>query len=111
LRWLTQAWNGERDQSENANCERGAEGCDIQHRPSSYTPANQGVFVKLNRVKLNQTMPISKDLLDILVCPLCKAPVELKQDQSGLKCVQCKRVYPIRDEIPVMLIDEAKVEE
>jgi uncharacterized protein YbaR (Trm112 family) len=56
-------------------------------------------------------MPISKDLLDILVCPLCKAPLELKADQSGLKCVQCKRVYPIRDEIPVMLIDEAKVEE
>jgi len=56
-------------------------------------------------------MPISKDLLDILVCPLCKATVELKPDQSGLKCVQCKRVYPIRDEIPVMLIDEAKVEE
>src|ERR1700735_5619015 len=56
-------------------------------------------------------MPISKDLLDILVCPLCKAPVELKPDQSGLKCVQCKRVYPIRDEIPVMLIGEARCEE
>jgi uncharacterized protein YbaR (Trm112 family) len=63
------------------------------------------------KLNLNQTMPISKDLLDILVCPLCKATVELKPDQSGLKCVQCKRVYPIRDEIPVMLIDEAKIEE
>jgi len=56
-------------------------------------------------------MAISKDLLDILVCPLCKADLELKPDQSGLKCVQCKRVYPIRDDIPVMLIDEAKIEE
>ena len=56
-------------------------------------------------------MPISKDLLDILVCPLDKAELEMKADQSGLKCVQCKRVYPIRDDIPVMLIDEAKVEE
>ena len=56
-------------------------------------------------------MAISKDLLDILVCPLCKQPVELKADQSGLKCGQCKRVFPIRDEIPVMLIDEAKIEE
>jgi uncharacterized protein len=56
-------------------------------------------------------MPISQDLLDILVCPLDKAELELKSDQSGLKCVQCKRVYPIRDDIPVMLIDEAKVEE
>ena len=41
----------------------------------------------------------------------CKAELEMKPDQSGLKCVQCKRVYPIRDDIPVMLIDEAKVEE
>ncbi len=56
-------------------------------------------------------MAISKELLEILVCPLCKAPVELKPDESGLKCVQCKRVYPIREDIPVMLIDEAKVEE
>ena len=55
-------------------------------------------------------MAISKDLLDILVCPLCKATVELKQVQSGLKCVECKRVYPIRDDIPVMLVDEARVE-
>ena len=52
-------------------------------------------------------MPISKDLLDILVCPLDKAELEMKPDQSGLKCTQCKRVYPIRDDIPVMLIDEA----
>ena len=56
-------------------------------------------------------MAISKDLLEILVCPLCKATVELKPDQSGLKCVQCHRVYPIRDDIPVMLFDEAKIEE
>ena len=49
-------------------------------------------------------MPISKDLLEILVCPICKATVELKPDNSGLKCVQCHRVYPIRDDIPVMLI-------
>jgi len=56
-------------------------------------------------------MAISKDLLDILVCPLCKAELEMKPDLSGLKCVQCKRVYPIREDIPVMLIDEAKVEE
>ena len=42
-------------------------------------------------------MAISKDLLEILVCPLCKATVELNQNESGLKCVQCKRVYPIRN--------------
>jgi len=56
-------------------------------------------------------MAISKDLLEILVCPLCKATVELKEDGSGLKCVECKRVYPIREDIPVMLIEEARIEE
>jgi uncharacterized protein YbaR (Trm112 family) len=56
-------------------------------------------------------MAIDKELLDILVCPLCKAPLEVKPDQQGLKCVQCKRVYPVRDDIPVMLIDEARIEE
>ena len=62
-------------------------------------------------VKLDGSMAISKDLLEILVCPVCKAVVELKADQSGLKCVECHRVYPIRDDIPVMLVDEAKIEE
>ncbi|HYZ83031.1 MAG TPA: Trm112 family protein [Bryobacteraceae bacterium] len=56
-------------------------------------------------------MALSKELLEILVCPFCKADLDLKPDESGLKCRQCKRVYPIRDEIPVMLIDEAKIEE
>jgi uncharacterized protein YbaR (Trm112 family) len=56
-------------------------------------------------------MAISKELLEILVCPLDKAPLELKADESGLKCTQCKRVYPVRDDIPVMLVDEAVVEE
>ena len=56
-------------------------------------------------------MAISKDLLDILVCPLCKASLQLKQNDTGLKCVQCKRVYPIRDDIPVMIVEEARIEE
>jgi len=55
-------------------------------------------------------MAISKDLLDILVCPVCKAQVVLKEDGSGLKCVECKRVYPVRDEIPIMLVDQATIE-
>lgn len=55
-------------------------------------------------------MAISPDLLELLVCPVDKARVELKPDGSGLKCVECKRVYPIRDDTPVMLIDEATIE-
>ncbi len=56
-------------------------------------------------------MALSPDLLEILACPACKAKVELKPDGSALKCVACKRVYPIRDDIPVMLIDEATIED
>ena len=56
-------------------------------------------------------MAISQDLLEILACPACKAKVELVENDSGLKCVECKRVYPIRDDIPVMLIDEATIED
>lgn len=54
-------------------------------------------------------MAISKELLDILVCPLCKTPVTPLADGSGLKCESCRRVYPVRDDIPVMLPEEAKV--
>jgi uncharacterized protein YbaR (Trm112 family) len=56
-------------------------------------------------------MSVSPDLLETLRCPACKSKVELKPDGGGLKCVSCRRVYPIRDEIPVMLIDEAVIEE
>jgi hypothetical protein len=55
-------------------------------------------------------MAIAKELLDILVCPVCKSPVKLTPDGAGLKCGQCRRVYPIKEDIPVMLIDEAKIE-
>ena len=62
-------------------------------------------------VTLKILMAVSKELLEILVCPICKATVELKPDGSGLKCVECRRVYPIRDDIPVMLVDEARIED
>jgi uncharacterized protein YbaR (Trm112 family) len=54
-------------------------------------------------------MAISQELLEILVCPICKTPVKLTADNAGLKCETCKRVYPVRDNIPVMLPDEAKI--
>jgi uncharacterized protein YbaR (Trm112 family) len=53
---------------------------------------------------------ISPELLEILVCPVCKKPVTLKPDGQSLKCPQCRRLYPIRDDIPVMLVDEAAIE-
>ena len=50
---------------------------------------------------------ISKELLDILACPLCETDVRLENDR--IVCTQCGRRYPIKDEIPVMLIDEAEL--
>lgn len=55
-------------------------------------------------------MVLSKELLEILVCPVCKTPVKTTDDGKGLKCSTCHRVYPVRDDIPVMLVDEACVE-
>ena len=55
-------------------------------------------------------MGINPELLEILVCPLCKTPVKLTPDEKGLKCSTCRRVYPIKDNIPVMLVDEARIE-
>jgi uncharacterized protein YbaR (Trm112 family) len=55
-------------------------------------------------------MPLNPKLLSILACPLCKTEVRLTADEKGLKCMTCHRVYPIRDDIPVMLIDEASIE-
>ena len=56
-------------------------------------------------------MAVNPELLKILVCPQCKVPVQLIEGGQGLKCNQCRRVYPIRDDIPVMLISEAKIED
>ncbi len=52
-------------------------------------------------------MALNKDLLDILACPKCKGPLELTAAGDGLTCHSCKLLYPIKDDIPVMLIDEA----
>ena len=53
-------------------------------------------------------MAISQDLLDILACPKCKGEVRLTEKQDGLVCQACKLLYHIKDDIPIMLIDEAE---
>jgi uncharacterized protein YbaR (Trm112 family) len=52
-------------------------------------------------------MALNKELLQILACPKCKGNLELIGQEEGLKCAACGVVYPVREEIPVMLIDEA----
>lgn len=57
-------------------------------------------------------MPISPELLEILRCPKCKSKIELKDDKNSLRCTnpECRLIYPIREDIPVMLVEEATVE-
>ena len=52
-------------------------------------------------------MSLSPQLLEILVCPKCKGELEYREQESTLVCHQCKLRYPVRDDIPIMLIDEA----
>jgi uncharacterized protein YbaR (Trm112 family) len=47
-------------------------------------------------------------LLDILVCPICKGPLDYRKPQAELVCKPCRLAYPIKDDIPVMLEDEAR---
>ncbi len=53
---------------------------------------------------------ISKELLAKLACPVCKTKVELTLNQDGLRCTKCRRIYPLVDDIPVMLVEEARTE-
>ncbi len=57
-------------------------------------------------------MPVDPQLLEILVCPECHLPVQPVRDGAGLRCPKCRRVFPVGDDgIPVMLLDEAKIED
>ena len=53
---------------------------------------------------------IPKELLEILVCPACKRALEYRPIPESLKCTHCHRVYTVKDDIPNMLVDEARVE-
>lgn len=52
-------------------------------------------------------MPVPAQLLEILVCPKCKGELEYKEQESALLCHACSLRYAVRDDIPIMLIDEA----
>ena len=57
---------------------------------------------------MENTMTIRQELLDILACPKCKGKIYLNDTKDGLICDQCQLMYEIRDDIPIMLIDEAR---
>jgi uncharacterized protein YbaR (Trm112 family) len=56
----------------------------------------------------SDSMAISKELLEILACPKCKGDIYLNESGNGLICDKCKLLYEIKEDIPIMLIDEAK---
>jgi len=60
-----------------------------------------------NKRSEEKIMALSKELLDILACPKCKGDIFLNRAQDGLICKACRLLYQIKDDIPVMLIDEA----
>ena len=62
--------------------------------------------VNLNRKRV-RIMAIDKRLLEILACPKCKGDVILTEKKDGLVCNNCMLLYPIKDDIPFMLVDEA----
>lgn len=53
-------------------------------------------------------MAVRPELLEILACPKCKQAVQLAEDELTIDCKACRLRYPVLDEIPVMLIDEAE---
>ena len=61
------------------------------------------------RAPAEEAFLINKELLDILACPLCKT--EIRLDEDRIVCDACGRRYPIRDGIPIMLVDEAELPE
>jgi uncharacterized protein len=56
------------------------------------------------------TKSLAPDLLEILVCPACRSQLDYSEARQTLTCTACRRVYPIRDGLPILLIDQATIE-
>jgi uncharacterized protein YbaR (Trm112 family) len=53
-------------------------------------------------------MPLAPELKEILACPKCKGALAFHEDRAEIHCLRCRLAYAIREDIPVMLVDEAK---
>src|SRR4030095_10135943 len=82
-----------------------------EHRREGCELHTVELFHKRRKVSYIPDMAVDPELLEILACPNCKTPVTLIRNGTALKCADCKRVYAIKDDIPVMLIDEATIED
>jgi uncharacterized protein YbaR (Trm112 family) len=56
-------------------------------------------------------MKITEEFVEIMICPACQSKVRLREDGGAIKCLGCKRVYPIEDDMPMMLPDKATIED
>ena len=56
-------------------------------------------------------MKITEEFVEMMICPACQSKVRLKDDGSAIKCLSCRRVYPIEDDMPMMLADKATIED
>ena len=56
-------------------------------------------------------MKITEEFVEMMICPACGSKVRLKEDGGAIKCVGCRRVYPIEDDMPMMLADKATIED
>ena len=56
-------------------------------------------------------MKITEEFVEMMICPACGSKVRLRDDASAIKCVGCRRVYPIEDDMPMMLADKATFED
>ena len=92
----TTAWKIYSCDTLKVNCGSGAESTD----------ALQVVEITMVKERKMAAM-IPQDLLEILVCPACKKPLVIKDNGESLKCNACRRVYPVREDIPILLVDEA----
>src|SRR3954466_778053 len=63
--------------------------------------------IRLSPSRRSFRMTLSPQLLAILVCPKCKGPLEYRETEPSLVCHHCRLRYPVRDDIPIMLLDEA----
>nr|EES51621.1 MAG: conserved protein of unknown function [Leptospirillum ferrodiazotrophum] len=58
-------------------------------------------------LRRRSSVAIDPFLLSILVCPQCRGPLTLSEEPAGLVCASCRLLYPVKDDIPVMLVEEA----
>jgi hypothetical protein len=80
---------------------------------SRFTALSLSRFTVHGSREESEELPITAEFIETfrVVCPACKGKVVLKEDASGIKCTECRRVYPVRNDIPALIVEEATVED